>query len=170
MPGGSRARARTAGALLLLAALAAPLVGPSRIGASTTSITTPLSSTSGSPGPKTSYSFRPWVSGDGRYVAFDSDSASLVPGDTNRVRDVFVYDRDNGTLERVSQGASGKQANGDSQRPTLSSEGRYVAFWSAADNLIDSDTNGETDCFVHDRQTHETFRVDRGPDGRGGQR
>jgi Tol biopolymer transport system component len=140
-------------------------VGASRIGASTTSITTSLhSSTSGSPGPKTSYSFRPWISGDGRYVAFDSDSASLVPGDTNRVRDVFVYDRDNGTLERVSQGAGGKQANGDSQRPTLSSEGRYVAFWSAADNLIDNDTNTETDCFVHDRQTHETFRVDRGPD------
>ena len=64
-----------------------------------------------------------------------------MPGDTNRVRDVFVYDRDNGTLERVSQGAGGKQANGDSQRPTLSSEGRYVAFWSAADNLIDNDTN-----------------------------
>jgi Tol biopolymer transport system component len=153
-----------AGALLLLAALAAPLVGPSRIGAATTSITTPLSSTSGSPGSKTSYSFRPWISGDGRYVAFDSDSASLVPGDTNRVRDVFVYDRDNGTLERVSQGTGGKQANGDSQRPTLSAEGRYVAFWSAADNLIDNDTNTETDCFVHDRRTHETFRVDRGPD------
>ena len=164
MPGGSRARARTAGALLLLAALAAPLVGPSRIGAATTSITTPLSSTSGSPGSKTSYSFRPWISGDGRYVAFDSDSAALVPGDTNRVRDVFVYDRDNGTLERVSQGAGGKQSNGDSQRPTLSAEGRYVAFWSAADNLIDNDTNTETDCFVHDRRTHETFRVDRGPD------
>ena len=96
-------------------------------------------------------------------MAFDSDSASLAPGDTNRVRDVFVYDRDNGTVERVSQGAAGKQANGDSQRPTLSSDGRFVAFWSAADNLVDGDSNRVTDCFVHDRQTHETIRVDVGP-------
>jgi Tol biopolymer transport system component len=98
-------------------------------------------------------------------VAFDSDSPNLVPGDTNRVRDIFVFDRDNGTLERVSQGAGGTQANGDSQRPTLSSEARYVAFWSAADNLVDGDTNRETDCFVHDRPTHETVRVSVGPDG-----
>ena len=87
-----------------------------------------------------------------------------MSGDTNRVRDIFVYDRDNGTLERVSQGAGGKQSNGDSQRPTLSGDGRYVAFWSAADNLVDSDTNRVTDCFVHDRQTHETIRVSVGPD------
>jgi Tol biopolymer transport system component len=86
-----------------------------------------------------------------------------VPGDTNRARDVFVYDRDNGTLELVSKGPGGKQANGDSQRPTLSTDGRYVAFWSAADNLVDGDTNRQTDCFVHDRQTHETVRVDVGP-------
>ena len=164
LPGGSRARGRTAGTLLLLVALAAPLVGAPRGGAATTSITTSLSSTSGSSGPRSSFSFRPWISGDGRYVAFDSDSPSLVPGDTNRVRDVFVYDRDNGTLERVSQGVGGKQANGDSQRPTLSSDGRYVAYWSAADNLVEGDTNRTTDCYVHDRQTHETIRIDLGPD------
>ena len=97
-------------------------------------------------------------------MAFDSDSANLVPGDTNRVRDVFVYDRDNGTLERVSQAPGGNQSNGDSQRPTLSSDGRWVAFWSAANNLADSDTNQETDCFLHDRQTHDTIRVDVGPE------
>ncbi|MCA1843947.1 MAG: calcium-binding protein, partial [Actinobacteria bacterium] len=110
-----------------------------------------------------SFSFRPWVSGDGHYIAFDSDSPNLVPGDTNRVRDVFVYDRDNGTLELVSKGPGGKQSNGDSQRPTMSSDGRYVTFWSAADNLADGDTNKVTDCYVHDRQTHETMRIDLGP-------
>jgi Tol biopolymer transport system component len=135
-----------------------------RVGASTTSITTSIGSASGSPEARTSFSFRPWISADARYVAFDSDAASLVPGDTNRVRDVFVYDRENGTVERVSVGPGARQSNGDSQRPTLSSDGRFVAFWSAADNLIDSDTNGETDCFVHDRQAHDTIRVDRGPD------
>jgi len=164
LPGGSRARGRSAQALLLLVVLAAPLVGAPRGGASTTGITTSLSAASGSPGPKTSFSFRPWISGDGRFVAFDSDSPYLVPGDTNRVRDIFVYDRDNGTLDLVSKGPGGRQANGDSQRPTLSSDGRYVAFWSAADNLVDGDTNRVTDCFVHDRQTHETIRVDVGPD------
>jgi Tol biopolymer transport system component len=86
-----------------------------------------------------------------------------VPGDTNRARDIFVYDRDNGTLERVSMGPGGRQANGDSQRPTLSTDGRYVAYWSAADNLVDNDLNRVTDCFVSDRQTHETIRVDVGP-------
>jgi Tol biopolymer transport system component len=164
LPGGSRVRIRTAGPLLLLVALVAPLAGASRGGASTTSITTSLSSTSGSANTKASFSFRPWISGDGRYVAFDSDSAALVPGDTNRVRDVFVFDRDNGTVERVSQGVAGKQSNGDSQRPTLSGDGRLVAFWSAADNLVETDTNKVTDCYVHDRQTHETFRVDLGPE------
>jgi Tol biopolymer transport system component len=148
---------------LLLVALAAPLVGASRTEASTTSITMSLSSTPDSTGRGTSFSFRPWISADGRYVAFDSDSTSLVPGDTNRVRDIFVYDRDNGTLERISQGAGGKQPDGDSQRPTLSADGRFVAFWSAADNLVDGDTNKVTDCFVHDRQSHTTVRVDVGP-------
>ena len=86
------------------------------------------------------------------------------PATPTGVRDVFVYDRANGTVERISVGAGGKQANGDSQRPTLSADGRLVAFWSAADNLVEGDTNKVTDCFVHDRQSHETIRVDLGPD------
>ena len=86
-----------------------------------------------------------------------------MPGDTNRVRDVFIYDRTNGTLERVSQGVGGKQTDGDSQRPTLTADGRFVAFWSAAENLVDNDSNQVTDCFLHDRQTHTTVRVDVGP-------
>jgi Tol biopolymer transport system component len=162
LPGGLRARGPVTGALLLLAPLAALLAAPSPSGATTTSITTSLTTAQGS-GPKVSFSFRPWVSSDGHYVAFDSDSPNLVPGDTNRVRDIFVYDRDNGTVELVSKGPGGKQSNGDSQRPTLSSDGRYVTFWSAADNLADGDTNKVTDCYVHDRQTHETIRIDLGP-------
>jgi Tol biopolymer transport system component len=162
VPGGSRARARVAGVVVLVA-MAAPLVGAARGDASTTSITASISSASGQ-APRTSFSFRPWISGDGHFVAFDSDSPSLVPGDTNRVRDIFVYDRDNGTLELVSKGPGGRLANGDSQRPTLSTDGRFVAYWSAADNLVDGDTNKVTDCFVTDRQTHETIRIDVGPD------
>jgi Tol biopolymer transport system component len=151
------------GALLLLVPAAAPFVAPAPGGATTTGITTSLTAASGPAGPRTSFSFRPWISQDGRFVAFDSDNPNLVPGDTNRARDVFVYDRDNGTVELVSKGPGGRQANGDSQRPTLSADGRYVAFWSAADNLVDGDTNNVTDCFVHDRQTHTTTRIDVGP-------
>ena len=144
--------------------LAAPLVAAPQSEASTTSITTSLGSASDSSGRKpTSFSFRPWISADGRYVAFDSDSPSLVPGDTNRVRDVFVFDRSNGTVERVSQGSGGKQPDGDSQRPTMSADGRFVAFWSAAENLVDGDANKVTDCFLHDRQNHTTLRIDVGP-------
>ncbi|HEY4411228.1 MAG TPA: hypothetical protein VGO87_15230 [Acidimicrobiia bacterium] len=149
-------------AALVLVPLIAPLVGTARGGASTTSITSSISSASGQ-APRTSFSFRPWISGDGHFVAFDSDSPYLVPGDTNRARDIFVYDRDNGTLELISKGPGGRQANGDSQRPTLSNDGRVVAYWSAADNLVDGDTNKVTDCFVTDRQTHETIRIDVGP-------
>jgi Tol biopolymer transport system component len=79
------------------------------------------------------------------------------------VRDVFMYDRTNGTVERVSQGVGGKQPDGDSQRPTLSADGRFVAFWSAADNLVDNDANQVTDCFLHDRDSHTTVRLDVGP-------
>ena len=102
-PRGGRARSSCCSV-----ALAAPLVGASLGGASTTSVTTSLGSASDSTGKKaTSFSFRPWINADGRFVAFDSDSPSLVPGDTNRVRDVFVFDRGNGTVERVSQGTGG---------------------------------------------------------------
>jgi Tol biopolymer transport system component len=164
VPGGSRARGRAGWAILLSVGLAAPLVAPSPGGASTTSITTSLGSASDSGGRKpTSFSFRPWISADGRYVAFDSDSPNLVPGDTNRVRDVFVFDRSNGTVERVSEGTGGNQPDGDSQRPTMSTDGRFVAFWSAAENLVDGDANKVTDCFLHDRQSHTTVRVDVGP-------
>ena len=97
-------------------------------------------------------------------MAFDSDAHDLVADDASVVRNIFVFDRENGTLDLVSRGTGGRPSDGDSQRPTLSSDGRYVAYWSAADNLVDGDTNGVTDCFVTDRQTHLTIRVDVGPD------
>ena len=132
-------------------------------GAATSSLTTPLKSTSQRP--RTSFSFRPWVSGDGRFVAFDSDSAALVAGDTNRVRDIFIHDNGAHTVTQVSVGTGGQQPNGDSQRPTLSGDGRYVAFWSEADNLVEGDTNGVPDAFVYDRDTNVTRRVSVGPGG-----
>src|SRR5205823_2554908 len=73
------------------------------------------------------------VSSNGRYVAFDSDASDLVPGDTNGRSDVFVHDRQTSTTTRVSVGSDGSQAfGGDSTSPSLSADGRYVAFYSGA--------------------------------------
>ena len=113
----------------------------------------------------TTFSFRPWLSAGGRLVAFDSDSAALVARDTNRARDIFVHDREQRTMQRISLGPGGAEADDDSQRPTLSADGRYVAFWSEATNLVEDDTNGVADAFVHDRAEGTIRRVSVGPSG-----
>jgi pimeloyl-ACP methyl ester carboxylesterase/archaellum component FlaF (FlaF/FlaG flagellin family) len=93
------------------------------------------------------------VSGDGRYVAFYSYDSNLVPGDTNEVADVFVHDRLTGIPQRVSVDSAGNQGNGESYKPAISADGRFVAFTSAASNLVPGDTNATADIFVRDRDT-----------------
>jgi Tol biopolymer transport system component len=104
-------------------------------------------------------SFTPSISADGRYVAFASIAVNLVSGDTNGVQDIFVHDRQTGQTTRVSVASGGAQANGPSFDPSISADGRYVAFASLATNLVSGDTNNEQDIFVHDRQTGQTTRV-----------
>ncbi len=99
------------------------------------------------------------ISADGRYVAFESYARNLVPGDTNGTEDVFVHDRQTGVTERVSVGSSGAEGNYASLYPSISSDGRYVAFVSGATNLVPGDTNGFGDIFVHDRQIGATTRA-----------
>jgi len=94
---------------------------------------------------------------DGVQTAFWSDSGNLVPGDTNHVADVFVRDLARGTTVRVSVDSAGHEGNGASLNPTLSADGRFVAFVSVATNLVAGDTNARQDVFVHDRD----------PDGNG---
>ena len=101
----------------------------------------------------------PSISTDGRYVAFDSLASNLVLGDTNGLEDVFVRDRLTGTTERVSISTGGTEGNGFSAIPSISADGRYVAFESVASNLVPGDTNGTRDVFVRDRQTGTTQRV-----------
>ncbi|MCC6443218.1 MAG: PD40 domain-containing protein [Armatimonadetes bacterium] len=105
------------------------------------------------------------ISADGRYVVFHSPANNLVPGDTNSTTDVFVRDRDTGATERVSVASDGSEANGLSWRPSISADGRYVAFSSDATNLVAGDTNGYEDVFVRDRQTGTTVRVSVASDG-----
>ncbi|HMJ75216.1 MAG TPA: DUF4214 domain-containing protein, partial [Iamia sp.] len=100
----------------------------------------------------------PAVSDDGKLVAFTSHANNLVPGDTNFAPDVFVRDWQAGTTTRVSLGDDG-QANLGSGSPSLSQDGRYVAFTSDATNLVGGDTNQSTDVFWRDRQLHSTYRV-----------
>jgi len=100
----------------------------------------------------------PAISGDGRFVAFDSLAANLVPGDTNGTFDAFVHDRQTGTTSRVSVDSAGTQGNGLSIQATISADGRFVCFASSASNLVAGDTNGRRDVFVRDRQTGVTTR------------
>ena len=110
-------------------------------------------------------SFNARISGDGRYIAFDSWSTNLVPGDSNGTRDVFVHDQQTSQTTRVSVAGNGGEADRFSANPTLSDDGRYVAFWSRATNLVLGDTNGVNDIFLHDRQTGQTLRVSVASDG-----
>jgi Tol biopolymer transport system component len=110
-------------------------------------------------------SFVPALSANGRYAAFYSDATNLVSGDTNGARDVFVRDLQTNETTRVSISSTGGEANGDSFAPAISSDGRYVAFASAASNLVDGDTNDANDVFVRDRQANTTTRVSVGFDG-----
>ena len=101
----------------------------------------------------------PDISDDGRFVAFQSSADNLVPGDTNSSNDTFVYDRQNMTIERVSVDSMGNQASWYATYPAISGDGRFVAYYSAANNLVAGDTNGFGDFFLHDRQTGTTIRV-----------
>lgn len=105
------------------------------------------------------------ISADGRFVAFASEATNLVSDDTN-VSDVFVHDRETGEVTRVSVNSQGEQANGGSQSPAISGDGRFVAFGSFASNLV-PDGTFMWDIFVRDRQTGETTRVS--VDSQGGQ-
>ena len=104
-------------------------------------------------------SVAPSLSADGRLVAFDSGAANLVDGDTNGVHDIFLRDRAGGSISRVSVASNGEQADAKSWAPSISSDGRIVAFVSAATNLVAGDTNGVPDVFVRDLERQETVRV-----------
>jgi Tol biopolymer transport system component len=121
-----------------------------------------------SKGVRGSNSVDPSLSADGRFVAFRSFANNLVPGDTNGDHDIFVRDRQAGRTERVSVSSKGVQGNAQSLYPSLSADGRFVAFYSDASNLVPGDTNGTVfggDTFVRDRRTGRTQRVSIGPGG-----
>ena len=100
-------------------------------------------------------------SASGDVVAFSSDATNLVPRDTNRVSDIFVRDRRTGMTHRVSVRRSLGQANGLSFGPSLSADGRVVAFLSEATNLVRPRTKPRGRyVFVRDLAARTTERVD----------
>jgi Tol biopolymer transport system component len=112
------------------------------------------------------WSDRACISANGRFVAFASVATNLVPGDTNAVKDVFERDLATGTTARISVSANGGQAlGGHSVQPSMSDDGRFVAFISNATNLVPGDVNGVGDVFVHDSLTGASECVSVGPNG-----
>jgi fibronectin type 3 domain-containing protein len=110
-------------------------------------------------------SYLPKISADGRYVAFYSDANNFVAGDNNFAYDIFRWDRQTNTVALASISSSGTSTNHNSDLPSISEEGRYVAFLSFANNLVSGDTNGQGDIFVRDMANGTTERVSLSPSG-----
>lgn len=104
------------------------------------------------------------LSSNGQYVAFVSNASNLVVSDTNNVRDVFIYNRGDDSIRRITA-ESGAQASATSDRPTISDDGRYIAFQSDASNLVSGDDNNQSDIFVYDRSDNDMERVSEKQDG-----
>lgn len=104
-------------------------------------------------------SLRPQLSGDGRYVVFDSAATNLVAGDTNGKLDVFRHDRVTGETLRISVSTAGAQGTGQSADAHISEDGNLVAFTSNAFELVANDANGVSDIFVRNVAAGTTTRV-----------
>ena len=112
----------------------------------------------------------PTISGDGRYVAFQSTATNLSPLATDGTQQIYVLDRKTGAVELVSRNGLSVAGNEESTGPAISDDGRFVAFFSHANNLVNGDTNDQRDVFVYDRRRDRIERVSvssRGEQGTG---
>ncbi|HSU56535.1 MAG TPA: hypothetical protein VLT36_20920, partial [Candidatus Dormibacteraeota bacterium] len=96
------------------------------------------------------------LSVDGHYALFESIASDLVPNDTNRCSDVFLRDLLSQTTWLVSISTNSGAANGTSGNATMTPDARFIAFVSAANDLVAADTNGISDLFVRDMQLGST--------------
>lgn len=99
------------------------------------------------------------ISGNGRYVVFQSLASNLDTNDTTPGFDTYIRNLQTSETWQVSVSSAGASSDGGGLVPSISGNGRFVAFASAATNLVANDTNGLDDVFVHDIQTGETTRV-----------
>jgi TolB protein len=157
---GRRLRRRVPAALGLIVALALPAAGAQAAKDDLDLV----SRASGATGPAANFGASdPSISGDGRFVAFESGATNLHPDDTDANLDAFVRDVQTNTTTLVSRatGASGANGNGHSGVPAISADGRFVAFESAATNLSPHDGDTSIDVYVRDLQTGTTTLVSR---------
>lgn len=105
------------------------------------------------------HSFYGRISKNGRFITFFSNASNLVSNDSNGSQDVFVHDLQTRTTTRVSVNSNGFQGNNNSYAPSISSDGRFIAFASFASNLVSGDNNNNADIFVHDQQAGTTTRL-----------
>lgn len=147
-------RVAESGAFLFLCAYVAPALAAA-VGAKA----------SLAPFPSNQPAYAPAISADGRYVAYFAFGSNIIENDTNGVADVVVADRVTGAQVRASVATGGSQANAESLFPSISADGRFVAFESRATNLIGGDTNGTTDVFVRDIASGATTRASTGASG-----
>ena len=103
--------------------------------------------------PSNGRSAYPAVSGDGNFVVFESNATNLVATDSNNETDIFVFDRNQGLVSKVTNASTGGDTDGPSFQPAISQDSRFISFFTYASNLVDSDTNQLEDVFVYDRQT-----------------
>jgi hypothetical protein len=124
-----------------------------------TGVTTQVSvSSQGVGGNNASFGAR--ISGDGRYVVFESVADNLVPTDSNGgYRDIFLHDNVTGQTTLVSKSIDSAGGNESSYAAVISRDGRYIAFDSDASNLIAGDTNSASDVFIYDRETDQLALV-----------
>ncbi|GAA1218160.1 hypothetical protein GCM10009665_05090 [Kitasatospora nipponensis] len=105
------------------------------------------------------------ISANGRYVVFTSSAGNLVPGTTQGVDNIYLRDLRTRHTELISVGTGGAPQVGGSAQPSISADGRYVAFNSNRSDLVPGDTNQASDAFVRDRRTGSTVRVSVHSDG-----
>jgi Tol biopolymer transport system component len=129
------------------------------VAVTTTRVSVNSAGADGNPCPGCSSNSAVSISATGRFVAFSDNAPNLVEGDRNFRYDVYVRDRVRGETTRVSVSSAGAEGNNDSFFPSISANGRFVAFASLASNLVPGDRNHRLDVFVRDRKRGKTTRV-----------
>lgn len=98
-------------------------------------------------------------SADGRFLVFATD-AQLADADTNGTSDVYLHDFQTGTNLLVSRSFNSSNAgDGFSDSPVITPDGRFIAYRSAADDLVPGDLNGVPDIFLYDRTNNATALI-----------
>jgi len=111
---------------------------------------------------------RPQISGDGNWVAFQSNATNLVAGDTNGATDIYVRNLSSNQVIRASVTQSNTEPNGACIEPSISYDGRFVAFTCFASNMLFNDFNGVADVFVRDLVMGTTQPASFSTTGQGG--